>query len=648
MTVPFILEEISMLPENQGAQALLPLQFVACGGGPLKVSVGEKLAAAGVKVLAHFGATEVGPMAPIFAPTPDYDWHYFRLRQDMHFKLEQVDSEGSSLSYKLTAQPFGWETPFELQDRLINSPEHPKTDFKAVGRNDDLIVLVTGEKVLPRILESLLSESQLVKAAVVFGDGQFELGVIVEPALPPEDNGQFKSNLWPIILKAGEQMDDHAQISSKTSIIIAPPERPIPRSDKGSVLRREAYRVFEAEISQVYRDLNGSAIGTYHSLDVQNLEESLRNMIHLNLNWTIPAENLHFDDDFFELGMNSLQALHLRRLLHNSVSSNAAFLSATDRITLDFVYKNSSIAKIAKVLKDNEGQDDMQTDRGKTVDDFVNFYSLSDPSVRHLQDSASATGSVVLLTGSTGSLGTHLLAQLASLPSVVRVICLNRLPVNAEHHKDPYKQQFNTAETKGVTISLEDRLKIDVIQTDPAARHLGLKDAEYAHLCNTVTHILHCAWPMDFKRTLPSFETQFRFLQNLLNLANKGHEVRPLTRVRLLFVSSIAVVGQYSRFHGRRIVPEVPMKDEGCTNHFGYGKAKLVCEKMVENAARTHQKEMELLCVRVGQMSGSLKSGFWNPNEHFPALVQLSQKISKFPIVEGVSSRRRIIRHRTA
>lgn len=637
MTVPLILEEISLLPNDQGVKALLPLQFVACGGGPLKLSVGEKLATAGVNVLSHFGATEVGPMAPIFAPTPDYDWHYFRLRQDMDFDLEPVDSDGERnvRYFMLTAHPFGWEKSFELQDRLVNSLKHPSTDFKAVGRNDDLIVLATGEKVLPRILESLLSESPLVKAAVVFGDGQFELGVIVEPASPTEDHGQFKSSIWPIVVDACNQMDDHARVSSTTSIIVAPQGRCVPRSDKGSVLRKEAFRLFEAEIRKVYQDLDNPTIETSASLlDARNLEVSLKKMIQFNLNWTVPIQDWTFEDDLFELGMNSLQAVRLRRLLLSSFPhNNPTFLSA-ERISIDFVYKYASVAKLAQALRDDGDLNGTHNDLEHKIEDFTNLYSLKQPTSPELQH---GTGSVVLLTGSTGSLGTHLLAQLASLPNVARVVCLNRLPLDARyHHQDAYERQFKTAETKGVTIPLQDRLKIEVILIDPAAPHLGLQDAEYARLRRSVTHIMHCAWPMDFKRQLSSFQNQFRFLNSLLTLVTDAHDIRPLLKPRLLFISSIAVVGEYALVHGTRIVPEVPIHDPKCTNRFGYGQAKLICERIIENAARTHQDSIEVSCVRVGQMSGSQKSGFWNANEHIPTLVQLSQKVSYLPAIDGV------------
>ena len=636
MTVPLILEEISMLPEDQGAKVLLPLQFVACGGGPLKLSVGEKLAAFGVKVLSHFGATEVGPMAPIFAPTLGYDWHYFRLRQDMGFEIEPVESaeEDDVQCYKLTAHPFGWKKAFVLQDRLVNNPQNPNTEFKAVGRNDDLIVLATGEKVLPRILESLLCESPLVKAAVAFGDGQFELGVIVQPASPPEDDEKFKSSIWPIITKACNQMDDHARISSATNIVVAPPGRCIPRSDKGSVLRKEASSLFEAEIRNVYEELDNAFIDvSEYPLDAQNLEQSLKEMIQFELHWTVPVQDWTFEDDLFELGLNSLQAVRLRRLLLSSVSRDATFVSA-ERITIDFIYRNASVAKMAQALRDDRDLEGTKRECGNTIADYAKLFSLERLSSPELQQE---TGSVVLLTGSTGSLGAHLLVQLAGLPNVARVICLNRFSPDVRYHyQDAYERQLKIAEGKGVKIPSQDLSKVEIILTEPAAPHLGLRDAEYSRLCRSTTHIMHCAWPMDFKRQLSSFQSQFRFLHNLLTLAKEAHELRPMLKPRLLFISSIAVVGRYALVHGRRMIPEVPIHGPDCTNPFGYGQAKLTCERIVENAARTHRDLIEVSCVRIGQMSGSQKSGFWNPNEHIPTLIQLSQKISKLPEIDGV------------
>lgn len=54
-TVPSIAEELARLPGGVGLEALQKLEIVAVGGAPMKESVGDELAAAGVNLLNHWG-----------------------------------------------------------------------------------------------------------------------------------------------------------------------------------------------------------------------------------------------------------------------------------------------------------------------------------------------------------------------------------------------------------------------------------------------------------------------------------------------------------------------------------------------------------------------------------------------------------------
>ena len=641
MTVPHVLDEMIALPHGEGVDALLPLQYVACGGGPLKMTVGEKLAAAGVKLLAHFGTTEIGPLAPIFVPSEDYDWRYWRLRDDFdRINVEPVQQQPEQQNttpsatgtgqqyYQLTALPFGWDTPFVLQDWLVTSDRNPGRDFRAVGRKDDLIVLITGEKVSPVILESALCQSELVKAAVVFGDGQFELGVIVERAdgADAADIDKFKAVLWPIVAEAGRQMDSHARISSLASIVVTGPEKPLPRSDKGSVLRKEAYRIFEADIQKAYRDVeltddDGS------SLDPDALEDSLKKLVQAQLHDAVPDGDWGPDDDLFELGVNSLQAARIARSIKRALKKEGmSSLVPADKVGADFVYKNPIISRMADALRLTSRR--REPSEQAMIDNYVSRYSGLLSRRRH----------VILLTGSSGTLGSYVLQHLVALPHVSEVICLVRkgrpsAEVNGE--TDYVAVQIQKANSRGANIPTEYASKVTVVQADPFQTRLGLEEDAYARLCEKVDRILHCAWPVDFQRAMSSFENQFRFLQNLVQLSADANELQ-LRKTRLLFVSSIAVVGQYHRSQGSRIVPEEIMEDARSTNDFGYGKAKLVCERILANVVGELRDKVEVASVRLGQISGAKTSGIWNSKEHFPALVRLSQTIKAFPKLQGV------------
>lgn len=107
----------------------------------------------------------------------------------------------------------------------------------------------------------------------------------------------------------------------------------------------------------------------------------------------------------------------------------------------------------------------------------------------------------VLMTGATGSLGSHLVAHLSSLSDVQAVICLNR-----HSRKDPTLRQREAFESKGILLNAESLSKIRVLATDMAKPRLGLPDSEYETLFHSVTHVVHNAWLMSITRPVKEFE----------------------------------------------------------------------------------------------------------------------------------------------
>ncbi|KAL3489679.1 putative NRPS-like enzyme [Aspergillus germanicus] len=642
LTVPSIVEEIALLPDNEGIHALQPLHFVAFGGGLPKESIGDRLTAAGVKLLNHYGATETGPLAPLYVPQPGYDWHYFKLRTDtrdaLRVCLEPIiggdeNQDGLASQWKLSLQPLGWAERFPIQDILVARPS-PGSDneYTVLGRSDDLIRLATGEKVRPTIVESMLVQSEVVKAAVAFGDGQFEIGVLIEPTFrisAVEEEDALKTTLWPIIQQAGEKMDSHARISSPQAIVLVQAES-LPRSDKGTVLRKEVYQRFEKEIAEVYRKLDTVIDYSVPQLRVSSLEGDLRKLISDSLKW---SNNSEWTDerDFFELGMNSLQATILRRLLVSSLRDGLTKVS----IGRDFVYQHPSVAKLAKAVREGcQNQAAVEVDGG-ILEEFIDTYSLQrqrqQPNAH--ADSGAAT---VLLTGGTGSLGSHFLADLIRNPAVRCVVCLNRPSTGKQ---DPHERQAVALKSKGIRVLPEKWSKITVLEANTSSFHLGLSEADYTSLCERITHIVHNAWPMNFKMHVSSYESQFRALQNLLQLARDAHAHQQGTRrPRLLFISSISVVGRYGKLTGETFVPEMPIGDSRAALNLGYAQAKLVCEKIIERARSDFGAEIEAGYVRIGQIAGAAQGGFWNADEHFASLVASSEAQGQLPAIRGTLS----------
>ncbi|KAF7575876.1 polyketide synthase [Pyrenophora tritici-repentis] len=183
-----------------------------------------------------------------------------------------------------------------------------------------------------------------------------------------------------------------------------------------------------------------------------------------------------------------------------------------------------------------------------------------------------STGHCILITGATGSLGSHMAAHYASLPTVTSVICLNRRSHNSPY--TPLERQLNAFTQKSITLPASSLSKITAYETDSTKPLLGLPEETYATLSTTVTHIVHNAWPMNGKLPLQAFTPQFKVLRHLFDLAALVAAKRgPGFKFSFQFISSIATVGHYP-FHAR--TPHIPEETMGIKSVLpnGYGDAK--------------------------------------------------------------------------
>ncbi|KAI1325187.1 putative polyketide synthase [Xylariaceae sp. FL0255] len=247
-------------------------------------------------------------------------------------------------------------------------------------------------------------------------------------------------------------------------------------------------------------------------------------------------------------------------------------------------------------------------------------------------------GAVVVVTGATGSLGSHLVHALAERSDVAIVACVNR-----SVSQIPAKErQLDALTSRGMELSAPARSKLQVYDTDTSKPQLGLQADEYAWLAREGTHIIHNAWPMSGTRTLKAYETQIRVMRNLLDLARDmatitttdDLSVHICKRVGFQFVSSIGVVGFSSdgRQSHRVLEQAVPM---AAVMPGGYNEGKWVCERMLAETLGRYPRLFRASAVRSGQISGSTLSGVWNPVEHFPFLVKSARALKLWPDLQG-------------
>lgn len=75
--------------------------------------------------------------------------------------------------------------------------------FTSIGRVDDVIVLSSGEKVVPTPMEATIAGHPRIAVALVFGRERSEVGVLVEPMPGQEPDrsdpdwlSKFRQDIW--------------------------------------------------------------------------------------------------------------------------------------------------------------------------------------------------------------------------------------------------------------------------------------------------------------------------------------------------------------------------------------------------------------------------------------------------------------------
>lgn len=323
------------------------------------------------------------------------------------------------------------------------------------------------------------------------------------------------------------------------------------------------------------------------------------------------------------------------------VQPPAASKSIDFTLIPDTIQTCHSEESVTHSIRGDNNHDDAVTlsARGKAVEELVQKYTagFSAPisSLSPTLAVPAADEKVVLVTGTTGSLGSHLAYHLAQLEDVKMVVCLNR-----EHKDDAYARQQKSMREKGIRFPAHLKPKLRVLQADSSKPRLGLDKAEYESLVSSVTHLIHNAWPMTAKRALSGFESQFQVFRNLIDFACDIASCRPQNfQFSFQMVSSIGVVGHYGQDSGQELERVLVPEDRATIASVlanGYAEAKWGCERMLEETIHRHPDRFRAMVVRLGQIAGSKTSGYWNPMEHFGFLVKSSQTLNALPDVDGM------------
>lgn len=625
---PCILEDMAADPESM--DALSRLKSVYFGGGPLSPEVGRTVSQR-TKLVSFLGMTE-GGFVLSFVPEDREDWSYFEWSPTFGIKMEPI-GEGELAEMVIhrherpDLQPIFHTFPdlpaYHTKD--LYSPHPTKLGlWKFHGRLDDVIVLNNGEKFNPVTMEKIIEGHPLVARAVVVGLGRFQTALIVEPNWSQEvpDENQFIEEIWPTVQEANRISVAHGRVM-KDKIGVASRDKPFSTTPKGSTQRRLVTDSYKDEIEALYSK-RASADAWVDAIsgatELSDIVQTVRNMVSEAISLS-PAE---FTDqmDLYSIGLDSLQTLRLSTILQ---------VAGLKTVTPQMIYAHPSVEKLSNLLHGivhGVQIEESATARSERIDSLVKKYTadLRQPDVKgySMCNGTDTKKHVVILTGSTGSLGTYLFNNLLNDSRVSKIYCLNR--TNAQ------ERQIESFKQKGLT-SLEgpqaDKVEFHTVSLH--REHFGLPDiTKYTEMLSTVDTVIHNAWRMDFNISVDSFQDQIQAVRRLVNFCTQSTH-----HAHFYFMSSIGAIGEWKRSDGDT-VPEEPFESCNVALRQGYGEAKHVCERVC--LAATKQAGVSTTILRLGQIAGpTTEAGMWNPWEWLPTIVKTSKAIGKIPRTLGAA-----------
>ncbi|GIZ41605.1 hypothetical protein CKM354_000490400 [Cercospora kikuchii] len=624
---PSIIEELIDTPS--GWDTLCQLEYVAVGGGPLAHGVGERVNQ-GTRLVSCLGSTEAGLMASLF-PEDKEDWQYFEFMAGSGVAMEPEEDD----LYEMTIRPTDdcrYQSVFHIFPSISKwrtkdlFEEHPnkKGLWRYKGRKDDVLVLSNGEKFNPVDFEKNLESHSLIKGALVIGQARFQTGLLIEPdwdALGHQDRdlSELVEELWPFIEQANKAAPAHGRVW-KSKVAIAKRDKHFKRAPKGSIMRRQTTDLYSAEIEALY-----SNEGTFDELGALRIDrdagivpamEYLRKAFKAK-GFEIP-DDASPDADIFSYGIDSLQVMALSSILSHGIGK-----PVSPRV----IYSHPSIRSLAEYLTEIEDDKSARVSREEVMEAMIKKYTHDLPS-RSTKGTPALSEHTVLLTGSTGSLGGHVLEELISSPSVAHVYALNR-------STDAETRQAKQFKSRG--LSIDGLRKVSFLTADFGREHFGLDLKVYDAMLQSVDICILNAWAVDFNKTLATYEA--------VHIAGTRRAVdfcvQSKHNAQIVFISSIASVGNWFHNHAEKsiaehmAIPEEMPKSHSVSLPQGYGESKHVASMILAHAAK--KAGIAATIVRAGQLSGSVVStAEWNRHEWLPSIIITSKALALIPESLGV------------
>ncbi|KAJ5020159.1 Adenylate-forming reductase Nps9 [Colletotrichum sp. SAR 10_99] len=581
---------------------LVKLKVLQPGGAPLSPGMVAKLQALGVNVKTTYGTTEIGPpMRTIPHTRENLDVYRFRnLYPDS--PLVRMEPLGDGLfecvvykGFPLAAELWlddAAPNPYRTGDMFLEDP--PASGYFVLqGRRDDILVHSNGEKTHASALAMSLEEDEtsIIAKTAVYGTGKSCPSVVVEVDWQAVDSREssvdsressvdIENEVWKVVAGCNEKSAAFSKIPRELVLVLDKGET-LPVTPKGNVRRKNAWDLYGDRVENLYSKLFGDdsgsttdSNGVAGSPTIETIQKAASEVFGL------PLEEIEENRNWYELGLDSIQAVSLRTRLVKSFGSFPLmfiFEYPTAKSLLGFLQRPKDDGLDTKAMVTTQHHDWIRSAINRMNQEMNGW------TIQSAEDRGAAPGGqdVIYLTGASGSLGSALLEVLVQLPSIKKVYC-------AVRGRGPQEKVVQSLKSRGYAEEVWKSTKIHAVNYDMKDARLGLDPETYEKVEAEVTVVMHNAWKLDFNQPVQQFDDDcLRGTMHLMAFCLKG------PKKTFAFMSSVAAA-MGSKTTG--VIPELPLgPDPESALQTGYAQSKFIIEQITQNYASTFNVPVRIL-----------------------------------------------------
>ncbi|EFA77009.1 hypothetical protein PPL_09761 [Heterostelium album PN500] len=476
--------------------------------------------------------------------------------------------------------------------------EYGTRSIRIIDRKKNAFKLSNGEFVCCEIIESLYSNSPLIKNIFVFGNiNQSYLVAIVVPSqnaldkidlidfIKYQDNNQLKRLILEEIDRISKlNKSPHYEIPKMISLdntqwtieneLLTP---------TGKFSRPNLYKYYKDDIESMFQTLNSIQEGlSSESEDKTNLLFNyLKFVLGLDIN-TLSEVDLS-KLSFSQIGGDSIGAVKLSTLLKDKAKIDVKPQQILDKnVNLIDIFKN--------IIKNNEinWEDEMK------LDDSIQTNGKS---------MKSSGFNNIFLTGATGFNGSFLLYDLIRNQNISKVFCLIR---SSGSQSDARSKLVDIIRLKNNMMIKENEIsKIHPIIGDLELPLFGLNINEFIDLSNQTDLIIHNGAYVHLMNPYSNMKmANVKGTEEVLRLSTIGDHIIPVSHI-----SSIGTLHQFNQEIDDTIEPDL----KNLNGMSGYSQSKLIAEQLIHIA---FQRGLPIIMFRPGVIYSHTETGVDNSNDY--------------------------------